>query len=113
MRVDNKGLKTAHNVCVSATEIEFRATGTTVFADEVLEFLLALSDGRAIFDLPPGGHRFIDVFFVEDFGNVTPRFGFAQTPHRLSLLGFGKGSYSVRVVATADNASAKHSRISW
>jgi hypothetical protein len=65
MRVDNKGRETAHGVCLSATEIEFRTNvGVTVFADEVLEFLLALSDCRVIFDLPPGAHRFIDVFLL-------------------------------------------------
>jgi hypothetical protein len=84
-----------------------------VFAEEVLEFQLALSE-RTVFDLPPGAHRFIDVFFVEDFGfGVTNRFAFAQVTLRFSFLEFGKGRYSVRVVATAQNAWPKKEQVNW
>jgi hypothetical protein len=71
--------------------------------------------GRTTFDLAQGAHRWVDVVFADDGGQGVKalRFGFPprQTPLRLGLLGFGnRGSYSFRVIATAENASAVKKR---
>ena len=117
MRVENEGRTTAHGVSLSATEITFCAPGAgkKTLAEEVLEFKLALSQPeRTDFDLPPGAHRFVDVFSAANFGTaITFTFAFAQIPARLPLLGFGTGSYSVAVIATAENAAPKKRHISW
>jgi hypothetical protein len=73
--------------------------------------------GRTTFDLAQGAHRWVDVVFADDGGQGVKalRFGFPpRTPLRLGLLGFGnRGSYSFRVIATAENASAVKKRINW
>jgi hypothetical protein len=115
--VENCGWTTAHKVSVSATKLKFYPLqgAPSALVDEVLEFCVALQN-RSVFDLAPGAHRWVDVAYADDFGQaVNLRFGFAgMTPLRLSLLGFGKsGSYSFRIIATADNASATKKRICW
>jgi hypothetical protein len=79
--------------------------GSGIIADEVLEFQLALAD-RSVFDLPPGVHRWVDIVYVDDFGqqDVKMRFGLLHdSPARMSLLGFGGiGRYSVIAMATSE-----------
>jgi hypothetical protein len=115
--VENCGWTSAHKVTVSAIKLKFYPLqgSPSVLADDVLEFSLALQN-RSVFDLAPGAHRWVDVVYADDLGpDVNLRFGFAgHTPLRLNLLGFGKrGSYTFSVIATAENASATKTRISW
>ena len=119
IRVENRGWTAAHEVNVSATEISFeaRTAPVQIYAEEVLDFPLALGGGRSTFDLAPGGHRFVAVFFAQDSVQVSKaQFAFPpnQTPLRFNQLGIGDvGAYSVWVIATAHNATARKRRINW
>jgi hypothetical protein len=118
IRVENRGWIAAHQVNVSAAEISFegRNAPVQIFAEEVIDFPLALGEGRSTFDLAPGAHRFVAVFLAEEqLGRgATARFAFVQTPLRFQQLRIGSdGAYSVRIIATARNASAKTGRINW
>jgi hypothetical protein len=116
--IENHGWKTAHQVSVSATHIEFYPSeqgNPAVLADDVLQLQLALTADRTIFDLPSGAYRWIDVVFADDMGQgATLRFGFSVQPLRLPEQGFGgRGSYSMEVTATSEDASAGTTKISW
>ena len=120
IRVENQGWTAAHEINVSAAEISFeaRTAPVQIFAEEVLDFPLALGAGRSTFDLAPSGHRFVAVFLAEEQLGQRPAAGFAfpaaQTPRRFQQIGIGSiGTYSVRVIATAHNAAAKKRRINW
>jgi hypothetical protein len=107
--VKNAGRTTAHKVNVCATKIEFfgKTDPNVMFTDEVLDLRVALSH-LPTFDLPPGLHRFVDLFAVEDVGQgANPFFAFAIIPDRLPLLQWGVGSYCVHLIAVADNADPK------
>ena len=112
----NRGWTAALGVNVSATTIEYSVQNSgaqLVFAEEVLELHLALSD-RTEFALPRGAHRFVDVLCVEEFGSGPDiRFAFAQIPSRFSLLGFARGQYCLGVIATAQNTRPKKQSIFW
>jgi hypothetical protein len=115
IKVKNTGRSIARSVNVCVTEIIFYDLSSQgrVFAEEVLDLPLALSR-RAVFELAPGGHRFIDLFFVDDPGTGPAlRFPFNPMPDRLALQGFGPGSYSAAIFATAENASSCRRRLFW
>jgi hypothetical protein len=119
LRIENHGETTAHQVNVSMIEFCYRPRGVELWeymADEVLELHLALAE-RALFDLPPKGHRWVDLAYADQCERGSRlRFGFAAAaPNRLALMGFGQsGLYSAAVVVTAANAEATPpTRIHW
>jgi hypothetical protein len=118
IRVENRGWIAAHQVNVSAAEISLQGKGVPpqLYTEEVLDFPLALGEGRTTFDLAPGAHRFVAVFLADQHLSqaATARFAFTQTPRRFQQLGIGGvGVYSVWVIATAHNATARKRRINW
>jgi len=118
IRVENRGWTAAHQVNVSAAEISFQSKGARaqLYTEEVLDFPLALGEGRTTFDLAPGAHRFVAVFLADQqLGQAaTARFAFTQTPRRFQQLGIGDvGAYSVPVIATAHNATARKRLSNW
>ena len=117
-RVENRGWTAAHQVNVSAAEISFQGRNVPpeIYTEEVLDFPLAFGEGRSTFDLAPGAHRFVCVFLAnQQLGQAaTAQFAFIETPRRFQQLGIGGvGAYSVWVIATAHNATAKKRRINW
>ena len=118
IHIANTGKSTAHSVCVSSVEISYTAatleSRTNLIQEEVLDLRLAISH-RATFDLPRGLHRFVDIFYVsEPLGSgISLGWGFIQTPKRIEAYRFGAGDYSMKVIATAENAPAITKRINW
>jgi hypothetical protein len=81
--------------------------------DEVMEFKLALAD-RSMFDLAPGTNRWVDIALADSLPDGEHFGFFGPIPIRLLQMGFGgPGSYSFKIVATADNANAVKMRINW
>ena len=93
LRVENRGLTSAHKVHASMIELVMFSLGRSspsYLIDEVLELRLALSD-QAFFDLAPKGYRWIDVAYLDVFEEVGPslRFGIVSAvPGRMALMGF-------------------------
>jgi hypothetical protein len=118
LRVRNIGRTTAHDVTVGLTEITFHSEvgNADLFDKEVFELPLSMSQPtQTRFDLPRQGHHFVDIFCVEEFESVpiAMRFSFLRMPARLAARGYGRGSYSLAIFASARNAPSKTGRISW
>jgi hypothetical protein len=115
VRVSNDGRTTARRAGVAVIEIMFHpsAGGAQIVTDDVLDLGLAIR-GDTQFELPPGTHRFVDLFFVDELaGQVAGRFAFT-TPLRFLPLGLGTpGSYSMRVMAMCDDRKAVKQRADW
>jgi hypothetical protein len=118
IHIANTGKSTAHSVCVSSVEISYTAatpeSQTNLIQEEVLDLRLAVSH-RATFDLPRGLHRFVDIFYLNEpqGSGISFGWGFIQTPKRIEAYHFGAGDYSMKVIATAENAFAITKRINW
>jgi hypothetical protein len=115
IRINNKGRSTAHGVTICVTKIEFFSNGGDehIFDEEVLELPVALSE-RTTFDLPRDGHRWVDLFCVEDFGKgVERRFAFLKPSGRLYLRPYGAGKYYATIFASSNNSSSEHAKVCW
>ena len=115
LKIENRGYTVAQGVNVYVTKLSFwhQTTGTEEFDEEVMDLPVARY-ARPTFDLPPGGHRYMDVFSAwEHDGHHEFRFAFAMPPDRIYLRPYSFGSYRAALTATSHNASAKHLPIDW
>jgi hypothetical protein len=116
IRIDNIGRAFAQNASVSVTRISFQSAGqdTAHFAEEVFDLKLALTKDKAIFNIPAGGHRFVDLIHSEQEGqHIKLVFDFVVSAARLNLLGFGVGRYAMTVFVAAENCQSVTSHIRW
>jgi len=115
IKIENRGRTVAQGVNVYVTKLNFwhQTAGTEEFDEGVMDLPLARL-ARLTFDLPPGGHRYMDVFSVwEHNGHHKFQFAFAARPDRIYLRPYGFGSYRAALTATSHNATAKHLPIDW
>ena len=117
LRIENTGRMLAQNTAVCVTEIIFRAGGAGVrtFAEEVFDLKLALTRDRAIFNLPAGGHRLVDLVHTqqEPGQQVQLGFDFVRGSARLNTMGFGIGQYEMTVFVAAENCLSVTGRVRW
>ena len=116
LKILNTGRSPAENVIVSITQIFFRPEGqgsSRTFKEEVLDLKVSLTDDYPV-RVPAGGHRFLDICFASNEAGAV-RFGFAFRGNRLPFqtFGFGRGAYTARVFASADDADSSHAEIKW
>jgi hypothetical protein len=118
LRIENRGNTFAKNISVCVTQISCRASGTgdKSFAEEVFELSVAQTAGNTlVFNLPSGGHRFIDFVHtsLDDTNCLELIFDFGKATHRLASLNFGSGRYKVKVFASAENAASLAHDLHW
>jgi hypothetical protein len=115
LKIENRGCTVAQGINVSVTKLNFwhQTTGAQEFDEEVMDLPVARY-ARPIFDRPPGGHRYMDVFSVwEHNGGHEFQFAFVTRPDRIYLRPYGFGSYRAALTATSHNAEAKDLQIDW
>jgi hypothetical protein len=114
----NKGWTFAKNTSVCVTEIAYRPSGVGErwrFDEEVFDLKTSLAGDRAVFNLASSGHRFVDLFHVEQPIGQAPgiAFDFTIMPIRLAALNFGPGDYAARVFVSAENAPSVRRDVRW
>ena len=116
LKVINNGRSVAENVNVSITRLTFTPEGESAartFQEEVLDLQVSLT-GDYPFRLPTESHRFMDVcYFSQPYESIDVGFAFRKPPSRLLTYGFGAGSYSAQLLASADDADSKRAEIKW
>ncbi|TYO66992.1 hypothetical protein FXV83_08465 [Bradyrhizobium hipponense] len=114
LRVENIGRTAAQRVSVCMTHVDYRSPSGPQerFAREVIELKFAMGSGT-VKDIGARSHRFVDVFGVADAGGIHCVLGVEMMPLALATVLIGPGDYSLKVIATADNADSVEARISW
>jgi len=121
VKLQNIGRSTANGVIVSIQHITFYPTNTgqpSVFAEEVFDLSVSLSQLSTPFDLGCGAYRFLDLFCSEQFGSgpVTTRFSVRNPTGRhpqLFVGGGDAGSYAVRLFASSNQSDSVSATLQW
>ena len=103
--IQNTGRTVAHGVIVSVTKLTYwrQTTGSEVFDEEVMDLPVVRHSQQL--DLPPGAHRYMDVFSAWNYNGPRFRFSFVELTDRIYLREYHFGSYKADIIATANNIS--------